>query len=961
MVQKSGGVTNRPGTDYIQAIKTSSAEGTRLLKFIFNNEETYLLEFGEKYIRFFKQGIPVMPVGDEWTITTEYHVGDVVINQDDLYWYCIGDHTSSALDEPGHGGGSPTVWAFMPTFVYEIPTPYLLSELEELQYVQSGNTISLVHPDHPPMDLIRDGIKWIIQKTTFGPQLPAPTGLDVGGAGGTAGDVFYAVTAVMEDTLEESKPAIFQHDNIPDETHPNALVWDSVPGAISYNVYRSYDGVTYGLINAAGGLPSTLTDATWVDSVSTATSVDNVNWTQAPDFLHNVLTMNIATRAYDNTYDYKLQGTLTPTPGASGISKGRFFITVQPTGGIFGVGGQLPVVAGISQEFTTVDGFTNGPFLIEGSFTLPIEFSALYTGLIVRFFPQAMGATVTGMVDFKLEAVAPNNEISWLTQVMTYGDYGQEQDNAVAPPQDPGFFRAHDDFPSVTGFYQQRRFYASTRNEPLKVWGSQIGRFNNFSKSTPLLDTDAVSFTMVGPQANSPRHMIDLGKLLILTMGGEMRIDGDDAGIIRPDAINPNSMGENGIAENLRPLKVVDSMVYVQSRGNIVRTMRPVKDGGFEGTELSIFASHLFEGKTIVDWDYAKTPNSIVWVVFSDGTMAGLTYQPEHSIWAWHRHDTDGLVERVVCLPEGDEDRVYMIVRREIDGQTLRYIERMASRYFQDIEDAHFLDCATRFDGMNTTATTVTIGAMVGPESEDGWGNEDELNIQFSSAYATADMVGQCIFVMDNDGDWLKLKVTAYNSNVQLKGIPDRTVPMELREEATAVWALAVNTVADLEHLEGRGVAILGDGYVVANPNRLEMEEVVVEDGAVAWNPDEYYVNVLVGLPFVSDLQTLDLDTPSGPSRKEDMSLVSSVGLYVKDSRGFFAGLPNHVSEDDLVEGLQEYLGRDDEEWGEINDLVTDFLQVGIESEWNTNGRVFIRNIDPLPLNILSITPMGYI
>ena len=139
------------------------------------------------------------------------------------------------------------------------------------------------------------------------------------------------------------------------------------------------------------------------------------------------------------------------------------------------------------------------------------------------------------------------------------------------------------------------------------------------------------------------------------------------------------------------------------------------------------------------------------------------------------------------------------------------------------------------------------------------------------------------------------------------------------------------------------------------------MEEVVVEEGVAEWTNGELYVNILVGLPYVSDLQTLDLDTASGPSRKEDMTLVSKVGLYVKDSRGFFAGLPGALTEDDLVEGLQEYLGRDDEDWDELNALITDFIEVGIDSTFNTNGRVFVRNIDPLPLNVLSITPMGYI
>lgn len=955
IVQKFGGVVNRPGTDYILPTKMSGV--ARFLKFVFNDEQTYVLEFGDKYIRFIQRGAPVLVTGPDWVIATEYAVGDIINSQDDVLFYATVAHTSSALDEPGHGGNWPTLWTPLLGGVLELPTPYLVADLALLQYVQSGNTITLVHPDYPPYDLIRTDARWTLDKAVFGPALPPPSNLLAVGTG-TIGNVYYAVTSVQEDTLEESLAALFSYNHLPSETNPNTITWEGVPGAISYNVYRSYDAVTYGLINAAGGLPSGIEDATWVATFDTATATGTVigGWTGVAGVdLRNTLTMTIFTRAYDNNYTYKIRGTLTPSVGASGISKGKVLITARPTGGFFGGAGPFLSV-GESIEFTTVDDFENGPFEIEGTFHLPVAWLG-YTGLEVRIQPLAQAPSVSGTVDFTVDATTPpDNTITWLNQVVGFGDVGADADYGSAPPSDPGLFKADDDFPRAAGYYQQRRFFASSNSEPLKVWGSQVGRFNNFGRSTPLIDSDGVSFTMVGPQANSPRHMLDLGKLMILTMGGEMKIDGDDAGIIRPDAINPTSAGENGIRANIRPLKVVDSMVYVQARGNIVRTLRPVQSQGgtsnYEGTELSIMAAHLFRGKTIVDWDYSKSPNSIVWVVRSDGILLGLTYLPEHGLWGWHRHDTDGFVESVICVPEDDEDRVYLIVRRTIDGSTVRYIERMAQRYFgDDIADAHFMDCAQRYNGMNALATTVTLSTAA------GWTAEDEITATFSVASITAGDIGKGIFIPDADGRYLKFLIQEFISTTVAQGIVDRTVPLELRTTPTAVWGIAVNTLDGLEHLEGKAVSILGDGYVVANPSNPDTEVVEVVGGVASW--DELYVNVLIGLPYLSDLQTLDIDTPSGPSVKEKKILVDRVGLYVEESRGIWAGRPNTPTADDPLKGLQEFKARDDEEWGDPNALITDFIEIPFESNWDKDGRIFIRQIDPLPLSVLSITPMG--
>jgi len=92
--------------------------------------------------------------------------------------------------------------------------------------------------------------------------------------------------------------------------------------------------------------------------------------------------------------------------------------------------------------------------------------------------------------------------------------------------------------------------------------------------------------------------------------------------------------------------------------------------------------------------------------VRSDGVLLGLTYVPGQQVRAWHRHTTDGLFESVCCVAEGGEDALYAIVRRTVAGRTVRYVERLHTRQFGDLEDAFFVDSGLTYDGSATTTIT---------------------------------------------------------------------------------------------------------------------------------------------------------------------------------------------------------------------------------------------------------------
>jgi hypothetical protein len=150
-----------------------------------------------------------------------------------------------------------------------------------------------------------------------------------------------------------------------------------------------------------------------------------------------------------------------------------------------------------------------------------------------------------------------------------------------------------------------------------------------------------------------------------------------------------------------------------------------------------------------------------------------------------------------------------------------------------------------------------------------------------------------------------------------------------------------VSEVSGLDHLEGKTVAILGDGSVVPSQ--------VVTNGTVAL--DALYAKVIVGLPYTADLETLDLElaTPAGPTAQGQMKKIGEVTVRVKEARGLSVGL-NQGALAEVKQRAQEMLGTP------LQPFSGDW-QISVPSEWNRDGRIFVRQSYPLPATILDLIP----
>ena len=509
-------------------------------------------------------------------------------------------------------------------------------------------------------------------------------------------------------------------------------------------------------------------------------------------------------------------------------------------------------------------------------------------------------------------------------------------DLSVTPPIYDNEFVSAGNYPGAVSYFEQRRCFAGTINEPQKIWMTKSGTESNLSYGLPIRDDDRIEFRVAAREANTIRHIVPLTQLLLLTGSAEWRVSSLNSDEITPTTISVRPQSYIG-ASNVQPVIINNALVYCGARGGHVRELGyNWQASGFITNDLSIRSAHLFDNYEISDMAFAKAPIQMVWFVSTSGMLLGLTYTPEQQVGAWHKHDTDGVFESCTVVAEGNEDRLYVVVKRTINGQTKRYVERMSSRHFDSIEGAFFVDSGATYNGTNTTATTVTVSGGT------TWGPADVLTITASTAiftYPGTGDVNDAIVLTDAAGNKYRLTIRSTTSTTVATARVDVTLPVALRNTATALYSFARNTISGLSWLEGKTVSILADGAV--QPRK------VVTSGSITIDRASSIIHI--GLPYQSDLQSLPLamgiDNGMGQGRYKN---VNKAWLRVFQSSGIFIG----PDPQNLVEAKQ----RTTEPYGTPPALKTEEIQIMLTPSWLDSGQVFVRQSDPLPLSIVGMT-----
>ena len=522
------------------------------------------------------------------------------------------------------------------------------------------------------------------------------------------------------------------------------------------------------------------------------------------------------------------------------------------------------------------------------------------------------------------------------TTSTTIVDANIAPDFSRTPPVYDNPFPSSNNFPGAVSYFEQRRVFAGTNNDPQTIYMTKSGTESNMSFGIPIRDDDRIKFRVAAREANTIRHIVPLTQLLLLTGSAEWRIASVNSDAITPSSISVKPQSYVG-ANNAQPVIVNNSMVYAAARGGHVRELGyNWQANGFITGDLSLRAPHLFDNFTIADMALAKAPLPIVWMTSSSGKLIGFTYVPEQQVGAWHQHDTDGTFESVASVSEGDDDVVYCVIKRTINGASKKYIERMGTRLYATQRDSFFVDAGATYNGTNTnTGQNVTISG--GTNYTKGESVTITANYNLFNAPPSLDDVGDAIVLVDGT-NYYRCNIVSTTSQTVATVKLDRDLPNNLRNTAITTYEVARNVISGITWLEGKTVSILADGAV--HPQK------VVSSGSITLDRASSIVHV--GLPYESDLQTLPLALQAEAFGQGRVKNLNHVWVRVLESSGIFAG----PSADKLVEAKQ----RTTEPYGSPPNLKTEDIKIMLTPTWQDNGQLFVRQSDPLPLTIVGLT-----
>lgn len=255
-------------------------------------------------------------------------------------------------------------------------------------------------------------------------------------------------------------------------------------------------------------------------------------------------------------------------------------------------------------------------------------------------------------------------------------------------------------YPKLCTFYQDRFVVAATNKKPNYIWMSRTGDYPNFGVEKvegTITDDSAITLPVINRKMCEIRHLIPANDLIILTSGNEWIVSGDKT--ITPTNCNLKTQTQRG-ALSCEPQFIGNRCVFVQERGGTVRDMGySYESDNYTGQDLTLFVKTRVRGYLTITSAYAQDPDSIIYYIRNDGEINCLTYIPEQKVYGWSHFVTNGKYLYCESVSEGEQDSLYTLVERTLQGKKVKCIERMVPLYSDGVNV--FLDCYVEFKSSN--------------------------------------------------------------------------------------------------------------------------------------------------------------------------------------------------------------------------------------------------------------------
>lgn len=489
-------------------------------------------------------------------------------------------------------------------------------------------------------------------------------------------------------------------------------------------------------------------------------------------------------------------------------------------------------------------------------------------------------------------------------------------------------FNSADNYPACIGSFEGRLVLASTNNNPNGIWLSKSSDVEDFCFGVN--DGDAIELLV--KTKNRIRWIIGKEAIMFGTGSDEWSLSGN-GNLITPTNFSVKRQSQNGSAD--LPSEIVGSNIfYTQKAGKRIREYYYTQESNnYISPDLTILAEHITESG-IACYALQTNPNTIFWCVRNDGVLIGLTYDRMYNVVGWHRHITDGEVESIAVIPKTDEDEIWIIVKREIDGQTKRYIEYFKPRDFgSDQADCFYVHCGLTFDGGSAKDITGATQAKPVVISSTAHGFENDQLVQITGVEGMTEL---------NDGVYMVKNKTADTFELYLEDESDELDGTGFTAYTSAGTVQQVfKTLTGLDHLEGKTVSILGDG--ATQPDKT------VESGEITL---KYYSNkVHVGLPYTSKLkpQRLEAGSADGTSQGKTKRINRITVRYRLTNSCKIGTDEDHLEEILFREGTALM--------GTPTPLYSGDQEISFPGGYEKEGNIMIVQDKPLPLCVVAIMP----
>ena len=656
VVMPQGSITRRPGTRYVTTTKTN--QQVRLVPFNFGQDQAYVLEFGNLYVRFFKN--------------------------------------SAVLGAP-----------------YEIVSPYATADLDALNFTQSADILFIAHPSYQPRQLIRSGdTSWAFDyvNTTDGPYLSinhkesatltasgTVTSVDVGNPQVDIADHFFQLAnhdlldgMVIQMALKTGSTA----GNFPEyhEDDPNIAADSGTHFAVSTDYYVvNASSTTFQLATTLGGKPLFLIDR------GKETIIKKQIYPKGTAITINVGDGTSSAYADSTAYD----------KGEIVTQGGKYYTAI--VGHTSDSETETPGTGGGADKWEVLD-INDGIGFQSYDEDTYLRFNPLQGAAISWGYFQVDSVTnaltITATVKEDLVAAGPNHE--WRKYAWN-SDAGWPR--TVEIFQQRMCFGGNDDNPQTTWFSKTGDFFNFSPSEKIGVASGNVTATGARVVGEQVKDDNALTLTISSATVDLIDWMISGKKLSIGTSGGVFQMYGSETEVtMTPFNFTIDRVTSYPSDTNTYPLIIDNNVLYVQKNGRKMRDVTYSLESaeGNQANDLSIRADDILVD-TVKEIVYQDQPYNIVWCRLDNGKLASVTYNKALNMMAWSNHvvaGTSAEVESLAVIPTSTHHQLWMVVKRTVNSATVRYVEYL-DRFYDSGEltsdDAHYVDSGIYTEGSGVT------------------------------------------------------------------------------------------------------------------------------------------------------------------------------------------------------------------------------------------------------------------